>query len=113
MTKINKLVMTGFKSFAQKTELIFGNTINLVLGANGNGKCVTGDTLVQLTDRVVPIKTLFDEKESQTQTQQLDDGFLILGDNTKVPCLDTETGSTVLQPIKAYIKRTAPSHLFK
>jgi len=105
--------MTGFKSFAQKTELIFGNTINLVLGANGNGKCVTGDTLVQLTDRVVPIKTLFDEKESQTQTQQLDDGFLILGDNTKVPCLDTETGSTVLQPIKAYIKRTAPSHLFK
>ena len=38
MTKINKLVMTGFKSFAQKTELIFGNTINTVLGPNGNGK---------------------------------------------------------------------------
>ncbi|MEM4755906.1 MAG: chromosome segregation SMC family protein, partial [Candidatus Woesearchaeota archaeon] len=38
MTKINKLVMDGFKSFGEKTELVFGNHFNCVLGPNGSGK---------------------------------------------------------------------------
>ncbi|MBN1386685.1 chromosome segregation protein SMC [Candidatus Woesearchaeota archaeon] len=38
MTKINKLVLHGFKSFAKRTELIFGNKFNVVLGPNGSGK---------------------------------------------------------------------------
>ncbi len=45
MTKINKLVMQGFKSFADKTELVFGNTVNCVLGPNGNGKSNILDAL--------------------------------------------------------------------
>src|SRR3989344_4618744 len=45
MTKINKLVITGFKSFATKTELVFGDTINTILGPNGNGKSNVLDAL--------------------------------------------------------------------
>lgn len=38
MTKINKIVMRGFKSFANKTEIKFGDQFNCVLGPNGSGK---------------------------------------------------------------------------
>jgi chromosome segregation protein len=38
MTKINKLVMQGFKSFAKRTELNLGDKFNCVLGPNGSGK---------------------------------------------------------------------------
>ncbi len=37
-TKINKMVLHGFKSFANRTELLFGDTFNVVLGPNGSGK---------------------------------------------------------------------------
>ncbi|MBD3313735.1 chromosome segregation protein SMC [Candidatus Woesearchaeota archaeon] len=45
MTKINKLVMDGFKSFAKRTELLFGNDFNCVLGPNGSGKSNILDAL--------------------------------------------------------------------
>lgn len=38
MTKINRMVLHGFKSFAKRTELLFGDTYNCVLGPNGSGK---------------------------------------------------------------------------
>ncbi|MBU0757701.1 MAG: chromosome segregation protein SMC [Nanoarchaeota archaeon] len=38
MTRINKLVLQGFKSFAKKTEIPFGPKFNCVLGPNGSGK---------------------------------------------------------------------------
>lgn len=45
MTKINKIVMHGFKSFAKRTELLFGNDFNCVLGPNGSGKSNILDAL--------------------------------------------------------------------
>src|SRR3989344_835418 len=63
MTKINKLVMTGFKSFAQKTELVFGNTINTVLGPNGNGKSNLLDAICFVLGRTSS-KSLRAEKSS-------------------------------------------------
>jgi chromosome segregation protein len=45
MTKINKLVMKGFKSFANKTEINFGNKFNCILGPNGSGKSNVLDAL--------------------------------------------------------------------
>lgn len=45
MTKINGLVMHGFKSFAKRTELIFDNKFNVVLGPNGSGKSNVLDAL--------------------------------------------------------------------
>jgi len=45
MTKINKLVMHGFKSFARRTTLEFGDDFNCVLGPNGSGKSNILDAL--------------------------------------------------------------------
>jgi len=45
MTRINKLVMHGFKSFAKRTELVLGNKFNCVLGPNGAGKSNILDAL--------------------------------------------------------------------
>ncbi|MBI1970969.1 chromosome segregation protein SMC [Candidatus Woesearchaeota archaeon] len=45
MTKINTLVLHGFKSFAKRTELVFGDQFNCVLGPNGSGKSNIIDAL--------------------------------------------------------------------
>ncbi|MBW2980422.1 chromosome segregation protein SMC [Candidatus Woesearchaeota archaeon] len=45
MTRINKIVMNGFKSFAKHTEMLFGPKFNVVLGPNGSGKSNILDAL--------------------------------------------------------------------
>ena len=45
MTRINRMVMSGFKSFAKKTELRFGTDFNCILGPNGSGKSNVLDAL--------------------------------------------------------------------
>ncbi len=45
MTRIKKLVMEGFKSFAKRTELLFDQPFSVVLGANGSGKSNVMDAL--------------------------------------------------------------------
>ncbi|MBW3013268.1 chromosome segregation protein SMC [Candidatus Woesearchaeota archaeon] len=51
MTRINKLVCRGFKSFAKKTELIFGPDFNCVVGPNGSGKSNILDALTFVLGR--------------------------------------------------------------
>ena len=45
MTKINKMIMHGFKSFAKHTEMLFNDNFNCVLGPNGSGKSNVLDAL--------------------------------------------------------------------
>lgn len=45
MTKILKLEAKGFKSFGQKTDIVFGDNFNVVLGPNGSGKSNVLDAL--------------------------------------------------------------------
>jgi len=51
MTRINKLVCRGFKSFAKKTELVFGSDFNCVIGPNGSGKSNILDALTFVLGR--------------------------------------------------------------
>src|SRR3989344_6275962 len=44
-TRINKIIMHGFKSFAKHTEILFGGNFNCVLGPNGAGKSNVLDAL--------------------------------------------------------------------
>ena len=44
-TKINRIVMNGFKSFAKHTEFLFNGNFNCVLGPNGSGKSNVLDAL--------------------------------------------------------------------
>lgn len=63
MTKITRLIMKGFKSFAKHTELSFGDDFNCVLGPNGSGKSNILDALVFVLGRR-NAKTMRAEKSS-------------------------------------------------
>jgi len=45
MTRINKIVMKGFKSFGKRTEIEFNGKFNCVLGPNGSGKSNVMDAI--------------------------------------------------------------------
>jgi len=45
MTVIQKITAKGFKSFAKRTELLFGNEFNIILGPNGSGKSNVCDAI--------------------------------------------------------------------
>jgi chromosome segregation protein len=52
MVYVKKLVMHGFKSFARKTEIEFGQGINVILGPNGSGKSNVSDALCFVLGRL-------------------------------------------------------------
>jgi len=52
MTKINRLTIQGFKSFAHKTDVPFDNKFNCILGPNGSGKSNIGDALCFVLGRL-------------------------------------------------------------
>ncbi|MFP4645744.1 MAG: chromosome segregation protein SMC [Candidatus Woesearchaeota archaeon] len=45
MTRILRMEMKGFKSFATRTEVVFGDNFNCILGPNGSGKSNVLDAL--------------------------------------------------------------------
>ena len=52
MTKINRVTIHGFKSFAHKTDIPFENEFNCILGPNGSGKSNIGDALCFVLGRL-------------------------------------------------------------
>jgi chromosome segregation protein len=52
MTRITKLVVHGFKSFAKRTELPFDSNFSVVLGPNGSGKSNVLDSLCFVLGRI-------------------------------------------------------------
>ena len=52
MTHIKKLVMHGFKSFANRTEIPFENSMNVIVGPNGSGKSNITDALCFVLGRL-------------------------------------------------------------
>lgn len=114
MTRIARLVMHGFKSFAKRTELVFDGNFNVVLGPNGSGKCVTGNTLVHLADgSLVEIRKLVEEGISREQPTRIDDGFIAKGDGRKIQCLDMSSLKVTNGEIASYVKRKSPEKLLK
>ncbi|MBN2453911.1 chromosome segregation protein SMC, partial [Candidatus Woesearchaeota archaeon] len=52
MTRINRMVMQGFKSFAKRTDLEFKDNFTVVLGPNGSGKSNVLDALCFVLGRI-------------------------------------------------------------
>jgi len=112
-TRINKMVMQGFKSFAKHTEVLFGGNFNCILGPNGAGKCVDGDSLVYLSDgSAVKIRELVNEK-LKNKSQKLDDGFIAYDDSVEIFSLNIGSLKVTPQRVTAFIKRKAPEELLK
>ncbi len=63
MTKINRISIHGFKSFANKIEIPFDNKFNVILGPNGSGKSNVGDALCFVLGRL-SAKSMRAEKAS-------------------------------------------------
>ncbi len=63
MTKINRISIHGFKSFAHKTEIPFDHRFNAILGPNGAGKSNLGDALCFVLGRL-SAKSMRAEKAS-------------------------------------------------
>lgn len=52
MTRITKLTLAGFKSFAHKTDIQFDSKYNCIIGPNGSGKSNIGDALCFVLGRL-------------------------------------------------------------
>ncbi len=63
MTRINRITIQGFKSFANKTDIVLENKFNCILGANGSGKSNIGDALCFVLGRL-SAKSMRAEKAS-------------------------------------------------
>jgi chromosome segregation protein len=63
MTKINRINIHGFKSFAHKTDVPFDNKFNCILGPNGSGKSNVGDAICFVLGRL-SAKSMRAEKAS-------------------------------------------------
>jgi len=114
MAIIKSMHLKGFKSFAKPLDLEFGTGFNCIIGPNGSGKCLKGDSLIQLADgQLVEIEKLVESKYKTNAIKKIDDGYIIGGDNTKVLCFDTETLKTKEVNVGAFVKRTAPKNLIQ
>ncbi len=116
MFKLQRLEISGFKSFADYTEIVFtGSGITAVVGPNGCGKCVSGDTLVALSDgQEVEIKELVDSAlEKSFLREQFDDGFLTHEnpENIKILSLNRQTLKLEPRKVSAFIKRQTTAKL--
>ncbi|MBS3123480.1 chromosome segregation protein SMC [Candidatus Woesearchaeota archaeon] len=63
MTKIKRITIHGFKSFAHKTDLLLDDKFNCILGPNGSGKSNVGDALCFVLGRI-SAKSMRAEKAS-------------------------------------------------
>jgi len=102
--------MHGFKSFPKKTELEFTNGINIILGPNGSGKCLTGDSLITLSNgEQKRIDNIVNSRLSNSTITE--DGYIIPGDGTEVECLNLDTLKIESAKIKSFVKRTSPKKI--
>ncbi|MGH9852710.1 MAG: hypothetical protein ACREBD_22975, partial [Blastocatellia bacterium] len=118
MLRFEKLSLQGFKSFCDPTEVLFDEEgITAVVGPNGCGKCVDGDTMVTLADgRDVMIRELVEAALQEAElVEELDDGLLTRANPQGVEILTLNPATLRLEPrpVSGFVKRTATPYLLR
>ncbi|GEM_PF-354238 len=113
---ISQIQLKNFKSFP-RASLKLEQGFNAIVGPNGSGKCLRGDSRVLLSDgRSIPIGSLVESELAIAQEKQiLDDGLVSLEnrESLQVFSINPATGKLEKKRIQAFVKRTSPEKLLK
>ena len=117
MTRIEKLELQGFKSFAKKTIITFPTNFSCIAGPNGSGKCLVGNSeLILGNGNKRIIKDIVESAiKKSKKIEKIDDGYIAKDnpENINVLSLNPQTMKIEKKKVSAFIKRKSPQKLLK
>jgi chromosome segregation protein len=117
MTRLNRLTMQGFKSFANRITIPFPAGYNVIAGPNGSGKSTRWDTQILLEScEMKPIGEIVERALKKSKMRlDLDDGIYTIEnpENVRTYGLDQNTMKIVKKNVTAFIKRKGEPYLYE